>query len=991
MKKSLTLISFLFASFFAFSQAPANDNCNGAISITSGVSCSYTNGTVKNATQSLSGCAGSANDDVWFKFVANTTSHYIEVGALSSDFDVVFEVFNASCNGSSLLCKDNSSSNTESATLTGLNIGSTYYVRVYSYSSSIPSNYAFGICIKDVVTPTITLTNQSNIDICAGNTISVPFTSTNANNSTFYLELSDSSGSFTNPTSIGNGSSSPITGTIPASTIASNKYKVRVQTYSSSYIYSPASTYLINIKSITVNLVSTNGTSYTAVASGGQAPYTYSLNGITYSSNNVFTNLTVGSTYTVYSKDANNCSGSLNFTINNPSKCNVLTNAGETGTTFTTHTLGFLPGLVTATYDMYSIPDQMEIYYNGSLVASTNGLVSDAGTLTFQYNPIVGGPNFCTIKLYAPNDGTAWEYLVGCPENVPTGVHIASSPSTVKTCESRILSPNYPANYDNNTDITQTFIPATSGKKLELSFAEFSTESYDKVYVYDGTSTSATLIGTYYGSGTMNKVTATNASGALTIRFTADVSSTYKGWVADLKCVDPIIYTGITNTTITTCDAVITSPNYPLNYVNSDAKTMTILPAINGNKVKINFLDLNTESYDKLYVYDGTTTSATLLATVYGSSIPSDIIASNSNVSGALTLKFETDITDVYKGWAAKVSCTEPSISISNTPVSSCNYTFSSPNYPGDYSNSTSIVQTISPSTPGSKLTLTFSDFNLESSYDYVNVYDGTSISANKIATLTGTTLPGSIKATNSSGVLTVEFTTDGSGRRSGFKANASCNNVVINSTDISNTPVTLCTNNITSPGYPNNYTSNLNITQVITPATPSKMVKLTFEDFNLEYGFDVLNVYNGNTTSSTLLRALSGTVTNTSVEANNATGQLTLNFLTDNETELKGFNAQVSCVDKAAGLEEIGSFKSLTYYPNPTSGNLNVKGLNFNGEKYHISLINSVGTVVLSQIGELNGSELNTVINLNELPSGLYIMNISDDNSSGVYRIVKN
>jgi len=53
-------------------------------------------------------------------------------------------------------------------------------------------------------------------------------------------------------------------------------------------------------------------------ASGGQAAYTYSQNGVTYQASNAFTGLSAG-TYTLYAKDANGCVGTVSATITEPS------------------------------------------------------------------------------------------------------------------------------------------------------------------------------------------------------------------------------------------------------------------------------------------------------------------------------------------------------------------------------------------------------------------------------------------------------------------------------------------------------------------------------------------------------------------------------------------------------------------------------------------------------------------------------------------------
>ncbi|MBU6325175.1 MAG: T9SS type A sorting domain-containing protein, partial [Bacteroidetes bacterium] len=66
--------------------------------------------------------------------------------------------------------------------------------------------------------------------------------------------------------------------------------------------------------------VTCNGASNGAVsiqASGGNAPYTYSLNGSSYQSSGVFTGMH-GGTYTAYVKDVNNCVRTKNFVVNEP-------------------------------------------------------------------------------------------------------------------------------------------------------------------------------------------------------------------------------------------------------------------------------------------------------------------------------------------------------------------------------------------------------------------------------------------------------------------------------------------------------------------------------------------------------------------------------------------------------------------------------------------------------------------------------------------------
>jgi PKD repeat protein len=124
----------------------ANDDCANAIALTQNTSCVTTAANVDNATISLNGCAGTANDDVWFSFVASSNNVQVDVIG-SASFDPVIEVFDA-CGGISLVCSDFTlAGETESAYLSGLTIGNTYYVRVYDFGLGIPATTGFDICV----------------------------------------------------------------------------------------------------------------------------------------------------------------------------------------------------------------------------------------------------------------------------------------------------------------------------------------------------------------------------------------------------------------------------------------------------------------------------------------------------------------------------------------------------------------------------------------------------------------------------------------------------------------------------------------------------------------------------------------------------------------------------------------------------------------------------------------------------------------------------
>lgn len=135
---------------------PSNNNCSSATMLTVNPTCVTTSGTTFGATQSLTGCAGNADDDVWYAFVATNSTQTVTVSPTSSNFDPVFQVYSGNCSTlSSELCVDNTFSNqTETSDIVGLVAGQTYYIRVYDYYNA--NNGTFTICVTGPATATPT-------------------------------------------------------------------------------------------------------------------------------------------------------------------------------------------------------------------------------------------------------------------------------------------------------------------------------------------------------------------------------------------------------------------------------------------------------------------------------------------------------------------------------------------------------------------------------------------------------------------------------------------------------------------------------------------------------------------------------------------------------------------------------------------------------------------------------------------------------------------
>jgi hypothetical protein len=113
---------------------------------------------------------------------------------------------------------------------------------------------------------------------------------------------------------------------------------------------------------------------------------------------------------------------------------------------------------------------------------------------------------------------------------------------------------------------------------------------------------------------------------------------------------------------------------------------------------------------------------------------------------------------------------------INNLAVTTCSGTLYDTGGPtGNYANINNFLKVFTPATAGSKIQLSFSAFDLRSSFDNLYIYDGPNSDAPLIGTYTGTAGPGTVTATNSAGQLSVGFATVGGFTRAGFAATISC------------------------------------------------------------------------------------------------------------------------------------------------------------------------------------------------------------------------
>ena len=95
--------------------------------------------------------------------------------------------------------------------------------------------------------------------------------------------------------------------------------------------------------------------------------------------------------------------------------------------------------------------------------------------------------------------------------------------------------------YKNDEDITMTFISLLESGSLKVTFRDFELEesddcNHDYLEAFDGTDTTAPLLGKWCGNDSPGWIVASNISGAITFRFHSNSTINREGWKAEITC-----------------------------------------------------------------------------------------------------------------------------------------------------------------------------------------------------------------------------------------------------------------------------------------------------------------------------------------------------------------------------------------------------------------------------------------------------------------------
>ena len=287
------------------------------------------------------------------------------------------------------------------------------------------------------------------------------------------------------------------------------------------------------------------------------------------------------------------------------------------------------------------------------------------------------------------------------------------------------------------------------------------------------------------------------------------------------------------------------------------------------------------------------------------------------------------------------------SYNMQNGTIETCNALFYDDGGPrNNYGDNKDLTLTFMPATSGAMLEAIFTEFNTESGWDFLYIYDGTSTSAAQIGRYSGNDSPGTITATNDEGALTFHFISDINTNTGGWVATIHCLGTGPIELDITANPEIVeqgepCQLNVIATGGTGIYTYLWEAADLINEGTISDP-----------------------TIANPIVRPMGTpqsiyTVTVTDTEGNTASGEVSIEVrpMAVEENNCKPF-----------------------VYPNPNQGSFTI---GIEGSASY-QLVNELGQVVLS--GTCEG---NTQVEAQGLNQGVYFLRLKSQNESVVQKLV--
>uniref|UniRef100_A0A914WEX7 CUB domain-containing protein n=1 Tax=Plectus sambesii TaxID=2011161 RepID=A0A914WEX7_9BILA len=414
-----------------------------------------------------------------------------------------------------------------------------------------------------------------------------------------------------------------------------------------------------------------------------------------------------------------------------------------------------------------------------------------------------------------------------------------------------LLSPGFSTNQNYHSNMNcmyQVTVPANY--MVLLTVNSFATEyNYDKLYIYDGSSTVSPLLAEWSGTIAAGRQLETNGN-TLTAQFVTDHSTVNAGFSISYSqsngtaCLSPN-YSGP--------DGTLLSPGFSTNQNyrdNINCMYQVTVPANYSILLTVNSF-ITEFIYDKLFIYDGASTSAPLLAEWSGRVDAGKKLQSSGNT---LTAKFVTDASSNQAGFS--ISYSQSNASLSTSVCLPSNYSgpdgvLLSPGFSTNQNYHNNINCMYQVTVPANyTILITVNSFITESDYDKLYIYDGSSAASTLLAEWSGT-IAATRQLESTGNTLTAKFVTDGSTNYAGFSLNYSQSiRTVCLPPNYSGPDGVLL-----SPGFSTNQHYRNNMICMYRVSVPANYtIQLTINSFVTEYDYDRLYIYDGLSIASTLL-----------------------------------------------------------------------------------------------------------------------------------------
>ncbi|HEX8268526.1 MAG TPA: choice-of-anchor L domain-containing protein, partial [Flavobacterium sp.] len=375
---------------------------------------------------------------------------------------------------------------------------------------------------------------------------------------------------------------------------------------------------------------------------------------------------------------------------------------------------------------------------------------------------------------------TEYDYYVRAvctdSESTWTGPVSCTTQAAPPVCGGNFVDAGGTANYPNNSNSTVTICPdpANPTYQVTVTFTAFSVEAgWDGLYVHNGDAINDPLIpstngagngpglnvpGAYWGTAIPGPFTSTSADGCLTFHFLSDGIVNNPGWTANVTCNPPPTCpqpTALTATSVTATSAVLAWQNVGTAATSWE---IIVLPC------------------------------ADPAPTASSAWIPATSAYTATGLTSATCYKFY--VRAICSG-TGEVSIISGPINFTTQvapPVCGGNFVDTGgPTAP--YPNNANQIVTICPVDAGDVVTVTFTAFNTEATWDGLYVFNGATTASPQIASTNGpgnvpgglpgsfwgATIPGPFESSSPDGCLTFWFRSDTSVNNPGWIANVTC------------------------------------------------------------------------------------------------------------------------------------------------------------------------------------------------------------------------